>query len=241
MANLRKAAPWIFQATGWLASVLPGVWGAMITTVGATVILWLTAGVAFFTSPAAIGTLTIATLILWTYVALVWLATRRQIDVKFLRYGVTFEGLTAVFTPGNRIDTLGFLIQLRNFTPVPLRYYVEEIDVRLETRTLPSRYVKDSLTSFLSRGAARTTSTISFRYEHVQEFFGRRVEGSLDFSIRYGDADRSPARRLRMSHKITIEFPDVDTTLPLPHLPILAQPVPVGFGAAITSESDEPI
>jgi len=171
MANPRKTLAIMVAASGWLSSVLPTTWAAMISAAGATVLIWIVAGAKFFTSSAVLGTLTTVVLVRWTYVALVWLATRRPFDKRLLRYGVTFEGVFPVFTPWNKEATLGFGIQLRNFSPVPLRYIVEEIEVYLETRTLPSRFGKDSLQSTLPRGAVRMSNPVPFRYDHVHEFF----------------------------------------------------------------------
>jgi hypothetical protein len=170
--------------------------------------------------------------ILWTWIALVILASRRPNDAKLLRYGITFEGVFPNLSPNNAEHLLQIGVALRNFTQVPLRYTIEVFDVHIESRTLP-KYKKDALSAVLSRGAQRISSNISFKHDHLKEFLGKRVEGTMELHLRYGDADKSPVRRLKMSFGLVLEFP---------LLPPAGGQVPTfGFTAGIIDESDEPI
>jgi hypothetical protein len=241
MAKSLKALSRAVVASGWASSVFATWWGAMITSVGTVLLLVLAAGARILTDPSFLGAAFIGTLVLWTYIGLVWLITRRPGDIKALRYGITFEGVTPTFNPTNHDGALSFALLIRNFSPVPLRYFVEEFDVYIDTRTLPTRYEKNSLQGILSRGAIRQSTAIPFKLEHIREFMGKRVEGTLDFSITYGDADKIPVRRLRMSTKLVLEFPNIPDLTSFPAQGILPMMFPLGFIAAIATESDEPL
>ena len=236
-----KALSWLFTASAWVSSVLPGAWGAVITSAGAMLLLLLRDGVRIFADPTFLGAVFLFTMFLWTYIGLAWLITRKPRDVRALRYGVTFEGILPNFTPHNSEFALSFTLQFRNFSPSPLKYSVEEFSVQIETRALPSRYQKNSLQAVLSRGAARASGAIPFRIDHIREFMGKRVDGNLDFSIIYGDADRDYVRRLKMSHHLTLEFPNIPDLAAVPNQGIIPLMFPLGFAANILSESDEPI
>jgi hypothetical protein len=236
MAKRRKTLSWFVAAAGWFATVAPTVWAAMIASAGGVILLLLTAGARVFANRSFVGASLIFVLLLWTYIGLVWLITRKPRDWRTLRYGITFEGIQPNFDPRSEEGGLSLAVVVRNFSPAPIRYFIEEIDVHIGTRTLPSRYRKNSLQGILARGAARASTPIPFKLEHVREFVGKRVEGTLDFSIIYGDADKKPVRRLRMSHRLYLELPDISEDSAAARLP----PV-IRFTASILEESDEPI
>jgi hypothetical protein len=242
MPNSPKPIKAFVVAAGWLASVFPTVWAAVLTALGSVVLLLLTEGAKLLSNPEFLGAALLFVLVLWSYIALVWLWTRKPRDVVALRHGITFEGVTATFNPATPEAALSFALNIRNFCPVPIRYYVESFDVKIETRTLPKKYESRSLQGFLSRGAGRVSSAVPFTFDHIKEFLGRRLDGSLDFSIIYGDADRQPVRRLTMSIQLFLQFPALPTPLPmLPNASIAQGMFPLGFGHNIQSENDEPM
>jgi hypothetical protein len=87
----------------------------------------------------------------------------------------------------------------------------------------------------MSRGAGRAFNSEPLKTSHIREFFGSRPDGTLSFSILYGDVDHSPTRRLRMSFKTYFVFPDQAMINATP----LNYPVPIGFSGIIEKESDE--
>ena len=236
-----KTVSQLVAASGWLSSVLPGVWAAMLTSAGGTLLLLLTTGAKFVTNAEFIGAVFFFTLMLWTYIGIVWLATRKPRDVKALRHGITFEGINPAFNPNNPDVALQFALMFRNYNPVPIRFIVEEFDVRIGTRVLPAKYQKNSLQTVLARGAGRSSAFIPFKFEHLQEFMGKQVEGTLDFCVQYGDADKQPVRKLRMSIQLFLVFPSIPETLPNVSNGILQMMFPLGFGSNILAETDDPL
>jgi hypothetical protein len=94
---------------------------------------------------------------LWTCVGLTILYDRRwprkvQTHLDY-RYGLTFEGLLPTFTPTSAkvpgAGALGFSISLRNYSPGPLDYCMESVDIRLGTRTIP-KYKLNAVTGNIS-------------------------------------------------------------------------------------------
>lgn len=214
----------------WLGTLITYSWWSTIITAGSVALAAWRWGKSVIVKPLFHSVVLVFVATLWTLIGLSWLSRRKPKDVDALRYGITVEGITPVFEGIG----LQFGIAVRNYSPVPLRYWVEEFEVKIDTRTLPTKYKQDSLTAMLPRGSQRTSSTNSFKMEHLMEFLGKRVEGSLDFSIKYGDADKEPVRRTKMSLHIFLVFPN------LPEQPIHG-PLLLGFNSSILEESDEPI
>jgi hypothetical protein len=75
---------------------------------------------------------------------------------------------------GNEMVVIRVGIQLRNYSG-PLRYVIEEFDVRIGNRALP-RVKKGHLTSIMSRGAGRTSTNVPFRKDDIN-FLGKRTNG----------------------------------------------------------------
>lgn len=233
MAKQSKALSVLVSASGWLSSVFPAQWAAVLTATGATLLLWLSAGARIFTSPEFIGAALIFVLILWTLIGLFWLAGRRRpVEVFIARdysYGLTFQGLSAIWDIRNEDATLQLAIALHNYCPGPLRYSVEKFDVRIDTRSLPDLEIATT-NNFLPRGAQRPFYQMPFKKAHVQEFLGKRQEGTVSISIAYGDVEKPPSRRLSMSFTTFFAFPVEGGALD--HL---------GFNSIISSEKDEAI
>jgi hypothetical protein len=228
-----KVTKWISGAVTWFATVFPGPWGALLTTVLGAGLAGLLIFEKWLQNPIVHTAVFFFVVWLWTIIGLVWLARQKPNDSKLLRYGLVFEGIIPFYDPNQNDDCLAFGLAFRNFSPSPIRYFLEEYDVRIETRTLPKKYSKNSITTFLARGAQRHSTAFSFKRDHIDEFIGKRVTGTLEFSIIYGDADREPVRRLRMSFTLILGLPSPNGG---PDSPIV-----LGFAAPIESESDTPI
>jgi hypothetical protein len=65
---------------------------------------------------------------LWTFIGLTWLAERKKpteiFPKKDFRYGLTFEGLSAVLDPRHEASGLQISVGLRNYSPIPIKYHV---------------------------------------------------------------------------------------------------------------------
>jgi hypothetical protein len=153
---------------------------------------------------------------LWTIVGMTVLYDRRrprkvQTHLDY-RYRLTFEGLIPLFNLTSakvpNAGALGFAIRLRNFSPGPLDYYLESVDIRLGTRTIP-KYRLNAITGYLARGALRQVSPGGFEREAIAEFYGRgATKGTVEFSVTYGPPDEPPVRRLKLSIEFTLALPE---------------------------------
>jgi len=47
---------------------------------------------------------------------------------------------------------------------------------------------------------------VPFTRGDIQPFIGKRVDGAVDFAVVYGHPEKPPARRLKMSLKISLIF-----------------------------------
>jgi hypothetical protein len=121
---------------------------------------------------------------------------------------------------------LGFGIQLRNFSSGPIKYTVEEFDLRIANRALP-KIPKGSLFGFMARGAGRTSFSPAFKRSDFKELLGRRLEGTANFAMTYGHPESPPARKLSISMAVYLE--------------ITIEAGPIGFGGSILDESDQPL
>jgi hypothetical protein len=139
------------------------------------------------------------------------------------RYGLTFESFQPIAGPdfANDDGELRFGIILRNFSSEPIKYTVEDFDVRIGNRALPV-LPRGALFGFMARGARRTSLSTAFKRRDFNGL-GRRLYGTARFIILYGHPELSPARKLTVSADIFLE--------------LTAQP-PFGFGMNIKEESD---
>jgi len=150
-------------------------------------------------------------------------------SVPDYRYGLTSEGIIPGLDPNNEDGWLGFGVQVRNFSQAPIRYTIENFDLRLESRALPKFPIRPI--GYLPRGGGKAIFPPWFKKDHVREFFGRRVVGAVEIIITYGHPEEKPARKLTLKAEITLHL----AAEGMPPLPIPA------FGANITEEIDEPL
>lgn len=235
MVKGRKTLAWLFKLAGWVATLAPNWWAAVTASAGGAFLFLVAAGERIFSSAVAVETVFIFALFLWIYIGLIWLSEKKARDQKTFRYGLTFEGVVPIFMPHNKDGALLFALMVRNFSPFPIRYYVEEFYVQIDTRVLPSLYEKNSLHGILARGAGRMSSAIPFQLEHIKEYIDKKVDGTIKFSIIYGDADKKPVRRLKMSIDLFLKLPKIDG------YDVENKFSQIGFTANIKEESDEPI
>lgn len=166
--------------------------------------------------------------ILWTVVGLTFLIDRRKPRVvkseRDYRYGLTFEAFLPVINPDFEKDDgeIRFGIMLRNYSSGPIKYVVDDVDIRIGNRALP-KMKKGELFGFLARGAARTSTGAPFKRRDFNQVIGQRLEGTANFSVSYGHPEEPPVRRLSISMGIILEIPETG---------------PVGFGHNILEEID---
>jgi hypothetical protein len=228
---MRKTTKWARVAiiVAAVAKLIATPWGAAMTTL---VALASAIGVWFADWHHVqywLASLATFVAILWAAAGIVWLGTRSAPQFVRLhqdyRYSLTFEGLMPHYDPNDPERALSFGIQLRNFSGGPLRYVVEDFDVRVGRRALP-RVKKDHLKSVMARGAGRTSTTEPFSADDIKDLLGKRSNGTVELSITYGHPEDPPVSRLRMGFDIVLDF----TNPPL-----------LGFAAPIREESDTPI
>lgn len=168
---------------------------------------------------------------LWTLIGLTVLRDRRKprevTPHQDYRYGLTFEGVVPFYLPESAggDGSLGFGVQLRNWSSGPLRYEVQIFEVILNDRILP-RVKKGLLKSTMARGAVRTSKPENFKKETITDFIDKEVKGTLDIVIDYGHPERPLERQLKMSFDLALLLRNVGTPQ---------------FSANIASESDLPL
>ncbi len=236
MAKVPKGVGWLANAVGWVATVFPGVWVAVLTAAGVTIVAFWAVSIRWLESPEVHTAVFVFLASLWTVIGLLAIADRRKpIETspkKDFRYGLTFEGLFANFDPTQEAACLQIGANLRNYSPSALRYEIENFIAKIDTRTIESGPLP---AVFMPRGAGRSTHNLPFRLGHVKEFFGTRIEGTVTFSIAYGDVDGQLSRRLKMSLQTYFAFPTEEGVRLFPQVPII-----LGFNHSISKESDEP-
>ncbi len=204
---------------GWVATILtiltanPVVVGAAVVSIIASLWGWSFGLLTNQHVQIAVGTFFV---LFWLYVGFCLLADRGRprLTQPFLdyRHGLTFEGMPpAYYGTNERLESLRgvlqFSVQLRNFSPGPIRYVLEDADIRIGTRSIPKQ--KGALaTAYMARGAGRTVRVPGFPAGTLAEFFGMgETKGTADFAIAYGAVDGPPTRRLKISIEFTAIFP----------------------------------
>lgn len=182
----------------------------------------------FVNRPEVRGAAFVFLILLWTYIGFTILIDRRKARIvkteQDYRYGLTFEGfnpfLGATFDKDE--DQLRFGILLRNYSSGPIKYTIDELDVRIGNRALP-HLAEGTLFGFMARGSGRTSWSPSFTRGDFKQYFGQELSGTATFSVSYGHPEKPPVRRLTISLGITLLIPE--------------NGVP-GFGANILGETD---
>ncbi len=178
LRRMRKATKWARVAVivAAVAKIIATPWGAAMTTLVAlasAVGVWFADWQHVQYWSASLATFVA---IVWAAAGIVWLGTRSAPQFVRLhqdyRYSLTFEQLIPNYDPNDPERALSFGIQLRNFSGGPLRYVVEEFDVRVGRRALP-RVKKDHLKSVMARGAGRTSTTEPFTAEDIKDLLGK--------------------------------------------------------------------
>lgn len=179
---------------------------------------------------------------LWTWIGIAALIDRRRpkavTTFPDYRYGLVFEGFTPLFVATNskmpEPGGLQFSIQIRNFSPSPIKYVLESYDVRIGSRT-HEKYGETIVSGYLARGSGRQARLSGFPSGTLTEFFGKEtVKGTADFAICYGPPEGNPVRRLRVSLELHLIFPKdgvVDAS----------KGIALGYGDGIKAEIDEAI
>jgi hypothetical protein len=217
-----------FLTTNWQVVV------SVIAAIGAGAVDWLRALILNAAVIAGAGSFLA---VLWTIVAVTVLLDRRrprsvktQVDY---RYGLTFEGLQPRYTepdlPVPEAGSLNFGLVVRNFTPSPIRYEIENIDIRLGTRAIP-RIQAGSMYGFMARGAGRMSTIKGFTKEQLKEFYDNAdspTKGSVEVSYLYGPPEGPPERRLKLFMEI--------------YVAIVQHGKSLGWSDSIVVERDEPL
>jgi hypothetical protein len=212
-------------------SLLAGNW-VVASTVAASIYVGLSIWAIDFVNRPDVRAATFVFLTLqWTYVGFTILVDRRKARIvkaeHDYRYGLTFEGFHLIVAPDfdSEGGELRFGIGLRNFSSGPIKYAVDDLDVRIGKLALPL-LLPGTLFGFMARGSGRTSYSSAFQRKDFSQLIGQRLEGTAKFSISYGHPELAPVRRLTISMGIVLEIRD--TGLP-------------GFGFNILHESDDAI
>src|SRR6266436_540543 len=217
---------------GTAADALAFLTNNWVLTVSTLISLWasLTDWAVAFVQNLRVQTAALVFLfLLWTSIGITVLIDRRKPRVikaaQYYLYGLTFEGLLpALGAEFDKDDSeLGFAITLRNYSSGPIKYTVDDFDVRIGNRALP-KLKKGVLIGFMARGAGRTSNAGAFKRSDFAQVIGQRLEGTVNISISYGHPELLPVRRLSVSMAIILEIPAVG---------------PLLFGANILEESDQ--
>jgi hypothetical protein len=147
---------------------------------------------------------------LWTIIGVQYLRDRRRPTVttpfQDYRYGLTYEGLHCGYDPTNDEAALQIGIHLRNFSPGPLSYRVERFAVQIESRVVPRQKGAGSASIYMARGAGRISRNLPFKKEHIKDFVGRVVEGTVELVVVYGHPENEPSRKLTMELTVFFDF-----------------------------------
>lgn len=177
--------------------------------------------------------------VLWTSIGICALIDRRKPRIvtsnQDYRYGLTFEGMVPHFSPvssaiASQRGAMGFAFQIKNYSPGPIQYAVELVDIRIGSRTIP-KLKPNELVGFMPRGGGKVIRPGGFRAGSLKEFYGKgETKGTVDIAFVYGAPDEPPVRRLRMSIETTFFFPAEKDPNPV-----------LGFIENLVFEKDEPI
>jgi hypothetical protein len=139
---------------------------------------------------------------------------------------LTFEGVIPNLVPHREEKWLQLGVQIRNYSQAPIRYNIDRFDLRIGTRALsPSE--GQPMRGYLARGGGKIASLPAFKKDDLREFFGKQAIGTAECSMIYGHPEDKPVRRLTIKMQIHFDF---NTN---------GEP-PLGFGADIIDEVDEP-
>jgi hypothetical protein len=233
---------WI-RSFGTIGSIFANVLVVLTTnwalTLSAVIAIWVGlkgAATAWVLNPGVEAGAGAFLFLLWSYIGICFLIDRRKPRLiqthQDYRYGLTYEGLVPNYTQNNselpEPGGLQFYIQVRNNSPGSMRYVLENVDIRIGSRTIP-KYTINTISGHMARGAVRQARPVGFKSGTLAEFFGKGLtEGTADFSICYGPPEGSPVRRLKLSTKVYLVFPKDGAGV-------------LGYADAIISEQDEPI
>jgi hypothetical protein len=204
-----------FLTTNWVVTM------TTIVSLYASTTDWL---VEFIQEPKTQTFVLVFLSVLWTYIGIIYLIDRKRpvriTPAHDYRYGLTNEGLIPNYDP---IDgALQFGIQLRNYSSGPIKYNVEQLEIRIGTRSTP-KLKKNQLYGYLPRGGSKFSSIDPFNKTDLAEFQGKRVDGTADVIITYGHPEMAPVRRLKINMTIVLVF-NVNG--------------PLGFNGNIVEETD---
>lgn len=181
--------------------------------------------------------------LLWTWVGLTVLIDRRRPRAisthPDYRYGLVFEGFIPTFVPTNAgMPSPGgmlFSIQIRNFSPSPVKYVLESCDIRIGSRT-HDKYEPNKISGYMARGSGRQARIGGFPPGTLNEFFGNEepTKGTADFAVCYGPPDGPSVRRLKLSLDFLLVFPKDGAVN-------ASEGQGLGYSDSIKSEVDEPI
>ena len=217
---------------GSAADALAFLTNNWVLTMSTIIALWAAFtewAVAFVQNPKVQTAALVFLFVLWTSVGITVLIDRRKPRVikpdHDYRYGLTFEGLMPLLTDAFDKDDseLGFGIQLRNYSSGPIKYTVEDFDVRIGNRAVP-KLKKGALVGFMARGAGRISNGGAFKRSDFAQLVGQRLEGTVNLSITYGHPELAPVRKLSISIGLTLEIRAAE---------------PLLFGVSIIDESDQ--
>src|SRR2546423_1340204 len=167
-------------------ALLTANWAVAVLVVASIYVALSERAIEFVNRPDVRAATLVFLVLLWAYVGITILADRRKARVvrteRDYRYGLTFEGFNPMIGPDfdNDDGELRFGIVLRNYSSGPIKYTVDDLDVRIGNRALPI-LLPGTLFGFMARGAGRTSFSAAFQRRDFSQLIGQRLEGTARF------------------------------------------------------------
>lgn len=222
---LKKYGP-LGSAVSTAIGLLSAQWILAISVVlGLVAAAWTTAN-EFVRLPAVQTGAATFLAVLWTFIGLDTVLRRKKAVIvrteQDYRYGLTMEGIFPNYIPDDPHETLTFALLIRNFSTAPIKYEIEEFDVRIGNRALP-KIQKGRLKGYLPRGGGKRSAPGTFSQDDIKDFVGKKVTGTIEIKVLYGHPEREPVRRLKINLDMILQI----------------NPPAIMYGDNITEESDE--
>jgi hypothetical protein len=145
--------------------------------------------------------------ILWGVNGVIWLLREIRPSKERIAfdcaYGLALESISLGKDEGQATAAVQLGIVLRNASPVPLRYDVEEIEVIIGTTTIPHPAWANR-GGLISRGCVQTFSYPSFPSSVIKP----REKAVMRFTIAYGHPEFGAVRRMKKQLDVSLRLDD---------------------------------
>jgi hypothetical protein len=148
-------------------------------------------------------------LVLWILIGVVWFYRLGTpvvvIQTTDYSYTLAYQSVFLAVSPNDETATVQIGIRFMNVSRGPIQYKMTEMRVVVEDRTLPNA-------TFFNAGGIIPSATVrEYRYpafskKAMADSLGRKVEGSVEFTVEYGPPNAAPVRRLHMKLLTTLDL-----------------------------------